>query len=338
MTEIISREIHLRRRPVGLPTEATFELVETTVPEPADGEILVRNIWMSVDPYMRGRMIDRKSYTPPFEVGKVLQGGCIGRVIASKHGKFAVGDCVSGMFGWREVWTSDGKGVIKIDPTAAPLQTYLGTLGMPGLTAYVGLLKIGGLKGDETVFVSAAAGAVGSVACQIARIKGCRVVGSAGSDEKVAWLRDEAGVDHAFNYKTVDDIGRELGRACPDGIDLYYDNVGGRHLEAALLRMRDFGRVVACGMIDQYNATAPPPGPSTIIATVFKRLRIQGFIVTDHFDMLGEFHTAMAGWIADNKIKWRETVVEGIENAPKAFLGLFSGSNLGKMLVQVGPD
>ena len=338
MINKVSREIRLTQRPVGLPTEENFELVEAPVSEPVDGEILVRNIWMSVDPYMRGRMIDRKSYVPPYEIGRSLSGGCIGQVVTSKNDAFAVGDYVSAMFGWREYWTSGGKGVIKLSPTAAPIQTFLGTLGMPGLTAYVGLLKIGELEGGETVFVSGAAGAVGSIVCQIARIKGCRVIGSAGSDEKVAWLRDQAGVDHAFNYKTVDDIGRELGRVCPDGINLYYDNVGGRHLEAALLRMSDFGRIIACGMIEQYNATAPAPGPNTLIATVFKRLRIQGFIVSDHFDMLGEFHTTMAGWIAEGKIKWHETIVEGIDNAPRAFIGLFSGNNLGKMLVKIGPD
>jgi NADPH-dependent curcumin reductase CurA len=333
-----NREIRLRQRPVGMPSEETFELAVSEIPPIADGEFLVRNIWMSVDPYMRGRMMERRSYVAPFEIGQPLSGGSVGQVVESKNPRFAVGSYVLGMNGWREYWVSDGRGVGKIDPKLAPIQAYLGVLGMPGLTAYVGLIKIGAVAEGETVFVSGAAGAVGSVVCQIAKAKGCRVVGSAGSQQKVDWLLSEAGVDHAFNYQKVPDLAAELAHACSDGIDIYFENVGGPQLDAALVNMRDFGRIVVCGLISQYNATSPEPGPSAFGLVIPRRLRIQGFIVTDHADMRDQFLKDMAQWIAMSKIKWRETVVEGIENAPHAFLGLFHGDNLGKMLVKVGPD
>jgi len=337
MSAIKCREIRLRERPVGMPTAETFEMATVSLEGPAEGEILVRNIWMSVDPYMRGRMMDRRSYVAPFEVGQPLDGGCVGQVVASKNPKFAVGDYVLGMSGWREYWISNGKGIGKIDPKQAPIQAHLGVLGMPGLTAYAGLLRVGELKAGETVFVSGAAGAVGSVACQIAKSHGCRVVGSAGSAKKVKWLKDEAGVDYAFDYHTPELVA-ELAKACPGGIDLYFENVGGPQLDAALLNMKDFGRVIVCGLIAQYNATKPEPGPSAFSLVIPRRLKIQGFIVTDHAAARPQFLADMAGWIADGKLKWKETVVEGLENAPQAFLGLFQGENLGKMLVKVGPD
>ncbi len=334
----VSREIRLREHPVGMPTTETFELAEVPIPQPGEGQFLVRNIWMSVDPYMRGRMMGLRTYVDPFQIGEPLSGGCVGQVVQSNHDGFAVGDYVMGMLGWREFWVSDGTEVRKIDPAVAPIQTFLGMLGMPGMTAYAGLIRVGKVKEGDTVFVSAAAGAVGSVVCQIAKIKGCRVVGSAGSQQKIDWLRDEAGVDYAFNYKEVDNLGKELAKACPEGIDLYFENVGGAHLEAALGRMNDFGRVAVCGFIDQYNSPTPPPGPRTLINVIPKRLRIEGFIVTDHLDIAPQFFGDMGQWIAEGKIKWKETVVEGLENAPRAFLGLFTGDNIGKMLVQVGPD
>jgi hypothetical protein len=259
-------------------------------------------------------------------------------VIQSKHDRFAVGDYVLGMSGWREYWLSDGTGVGHVEAALAPIQTYLGVLGMPGMTAYMGLLKVGEAKAGETVFVSAASGSVGSLVCQLAKIQGCRVVGSAGSDEKVAWLKDELGADAAFNYKKSDNLIKQLAAECPEGIDVYFDNVGGDHLEAALWNMKDFGRVVVCGMISQYNATEPVPGPSSIIAVIPKRLKIQGFIVTDFAKQRTEFLSDMANWLGQGRIRWRETVVEGLENAPQAFIGLFSGDNVGKMLVRVGPD
>ena len=338
MTHTISREIHLKNRPEGVPRETDFELAEVELSEIGEGEVLVQNIYMSVDPYMRGRMYDRKSYAPPFQLGKPLDGGSVGRVIESKKGPFQVGDYVLGMQGWREHFVSNGQGLVKVDPGMAPIQSYLGTLGMPGLTAYVGLLDIGRLKEGDTVFVSAASGAVGTVVCQIAKLKGCTVVGSAGSDEKVSWLLKEAGVDAAFNYKKVDDIIAEVGKHCPKGIDVYFENVGGVHLEAALEHMNTHGRIVLCGMISMYNATKPVPGPNNLAYIIGKQLTMQGFIVIDHFDKMGQFHTHMGKWIAESKIKWKETIVTGIENAPKAFIGLFKGENFGKMIVKIGPD
>jgi NADPH-dependent curcumin reductase CurA len=338
MTGTISREFRLKSRPVGLPRESDFELFPVQLPDPSEGEVLVRNIYMSVDPYMRGRMVDRKSYVPPFQIGQPLTGGCVGQVVRSENDSLQAGDYVLGFHGWREYFLSDGSDLTKIDPDIAPLQAYLGVVGMPGMTAYVGLLDIGQPKEGEIVFVSAASGAVGSVACQIAKIKGCRVVGSAGSDEKVAWLLDEAGVDAAFNYKKVDDITLKLGALCPNGIDVYFENVGGEYFEAALTHINTYGRVVLCGMISQYNVTEPQPGPSNLFYAVPKRLLLKGFIVSDHYDRLPQFRADMGAWISQGKIKWRETIVEDIENAPQAFIGLFKGENFGKMLVKIGPD
>jgi NADPH-dependent curcumin reductase CurA len=332
-----NRDIRLKRRPSGLPTLADFELVESDIPTPGPGQVLVRNLFMSVDPYMRGRMIDRKSYVPPFQIGEVLQGGAVGKVAASNaNSQFHIGDYVLSMNGWREWYVSDGAGLQKID--ARPdVQAYLGVLGMPGLTAYVGLLHIGGLKEDDRVFVSAASGAVGAVACQIAKNKGCRVVGSAGSPEKCAYLLDELKLDGAVNYRECGDLSAALTDAMP-GIDLYFDNVGGTHLAAALDNMRPFGRIVACGMIEQYNATEPPQGPRNLMNIVGQRLTMRGFIVSDHFDMTESFKRDMSGWIADGKMIWRETVYDGIEHAPDALIALFHGMNFGKMLVKLGED
>lgn len=336
MAEITSREIRLKRRPTGMPSETDFELAEVQLPEPGEGEMLVRNIFMSVDPYMRGRMNDQASYIPPFELSKPLEGGCVGQVAASRNDRFKVGDYVLGMNGWREYYISDGSDIVKIDPGLGPIQAYLGVLGMPGMTGYAGLLEIGQPKGGETVFVSAASGAVGSVVSQIAKIKGCRVVGSAGSDEKVAWLLDTAGIDRAINYKSVQDLSLELGKLCPEGIDIYFESVGGKHLEAAIDNMKTFGRIVLCGMISQYNATRREPGPGNLFLAVTKRLTLRGFIVTDHMDRRMQFYADMGKWIREGRIKWKETIVGGLENAPKAFIGLFKGENFGKMLVKIG--
>jgi NADPH-dependent curcumin reductase CurA len=319
-----------------MPTEEDFELTQVPVPDPGEGEILVQNIYMSVDPYMRGRMIDRESYQEPFQLGKTLEGGSIGKVIKSNGGAFHVGDYVLSMHGWREYYISDGSGLTKIDHTVAPIQSYLGVLGMTGLTAYGGLLDIGKPKEGETVFVSAASGAVGAVVCQIGKIKGCRVVGSAGSKEKVAWLLEEAGIDAAFNYKEAKNLRKELGKHCPNGIDIYFESVGGKHLEAALEHMNNFGRIALCGAISQYNATTPPQGPRNLYVAIGKRLTLKGFIGSDHNDLLPQFYADMGQWIGEERMKWKETVVEGIENAPKAFIGLFKGENFGKMLVKIG--
>ena len=333
----VNREIHLKSRPTGMPTAANFELVDTPMPRPGPGQFLVRNVWMSVDPYMRGRMMDRKSYVPPFQVGAPLDGGSVGQVVESKHDGFAAGDYVCGFAGggWREYYVCDGAMIQKVDPAVAPLQSFLGVMGMPGLTAYTSLLRIGEPKPGETVFVSAAAGAVGSVVCQIAKLKGCRVVGSAGSDEKIRWLLDEAGIDAAVNYRSCGDLLAAVGKACPKGIDIYYENVGGEHLEVALELMSSHGRLVMCGMIGMYNSVEPPPGPRNLAYVIGKSLKMQGFIVTDFLDMAPQFFADMAAWIGAGRIKWQETVLDGIDQAPQAFLGLFKGENLGKMLVKL---
>lgn len=331
---VSSREIHLASRPEGAPLAEHFALIEREVGPPEEGQLLVKNLFMSVDPYMRGRMRDVKSYVPPFQVGEVMTGGAVGEVVASQLDGFAPGDLVLGMNGWREVYVSDGTGLRKVDPTLAPPSAYLGVLGMPGLTAYVGLLDLGEPKAGETVFVSGAAGAAGSLVGQIAKQKGCRVVGSAGSESKIRYLVDELGFDDAFNYKEGD-LKDHLARTCPDGIDVYFDNVGGSMLEAALGRMNTFGRIPVCGMISQYNATEAVPGPNNMILLVSKRLKLQGFVITDHFDRMGAFFKEVGGWLAQGHITYKETIVEGIENAPDAFMGLFRGENLGKMLVKL---
>jgi len=332
-----NRDIRLKHRPSGLPSPADFELVESDIPTPGTGQVLVRNLFMSVDPYMRGRMRDRKSYVTPFQIGAVLQGGAVGKIAASNaNSDFAAGDYVVSMNGWREWFVSGGEGLQKVE-TRPDMQVYLGALGVPGLTAYAGMLKIGELKKDDRVFVSAASGAVGAIACQIAKNKGCRVVGSAGSDEKCAFLLERLKIDGAVNYREHDDLAAAFADAMP-GITLYFDNVGGSHLEAALENMADFGRIVACGMIEQYNASEAPPAPGNLFQIVSKRLSMRGFIVIDHFDLMERFQRDMKEWIAEGKMTWRETIVDGIEHAPEAFIGLFKGENFGKMLVKLGDD
>ena len=327
-----SREIHLAARPNGVPQPTDFALVEVDVPEPADGEVLIRNAYMSVDPSMRPRMNDVKSYLPPFQVGEVMSGGAVGQVVASRNERVPEGSWVTNWLGWREYALSDGRGLMPVDPAVAPISTALGVLGMPGLTAWVGLLDIGRPEPGETVYVSGAAGAVGSLAGQIAKLKGCRVIGSAGSPEKVAWL-DELGFDETFDYRQTD--AREALR---EGIDLYFDNVGGATLEVALSALRAHGRVVACGAISQYNATERPPGPRNMSYIVTKRLRLEGFIVIDHFDKFPAFLAEVGPWVRDGKVAYRETVIEGLERAPEALLGLLTGENIGKMLVKIGPE
>ncbi|MGF1456128.1 MAG: NADP-dependent oxidoreductase [Alphaproteobacteria bacterium] len=341
MPTLVSREIRLKTRPIGMPKESDFDLAQVEIAEPAEGQVQVRNIWMSVDPYMRGRMVDRESYADPFKLGEALYGGAVGQVVASRNPQFQPGDYVNNFNGWQEAFLSDGTGLTKIDASLGPIQAFLGALGMPGLTAYVGLVGIGKPKAGETVFVSAASGAVGAIVCQIARNLGCRVIGTAGSDDKCAWLRDTLKVDAAVNYRahrSAAALEAAVRAHAPNGVDIYFDNVGGDHLEAAIGLMNPFGRLPICGMIAQYNATTPPPGPSNIIMTVPKRLHIQGFIVSDHPDQAPDFLRAMGQWIAEGRMTWKETVHEGIANAPKAFIGLFEGANFGKMLVKIGPD
>ncbi|WP_369060337.1 NADP-dependent oxidoreductase [Caulobacter sp. 73W] len=329
-----SREIRLKSRPVGMPAKEHFELATVELAAPAEGEVQVRNHWMSVDPYMRGRMYDRPSYVPPFELGKALQGGAVGEVIASNDPSLQVGDTVMSMFGWREAFNAPASSVQKIDAGKLPLQAFLGVAGMPGLTAYAGLLRVAALKDGDVVFVSAAAGAVGSVVCQIAKIKGHTVIGSAGGPEKAAFLK-EIGVDQVIDYKAAPDLKKALKEAAPKGIDVYFDNVGGDHLEAALDAARPFARFAECGMISQYNETGEPKGPSNIMLVVGKNLRMEGFIVSNHYDLQGAFLKDMADWIGSGKLKWKETVENGVENAPEAFVKLFKGENIGKMLVKL---
>jgi NADPH-dependent curcumin reductase CurA len=324
----VSREVVLSARPQGTPQESDFELRDVPDASPGDGEASVRNVFVSVDPYMRGRMTGVRSYVEPFAIGDAIEGGAVGRVVESSYEGLAPGDWVASMLGWREQGVVAGAQLRKLDESVAPPSTALGVLGMPGLTAWVGLVDIGGVQEGETIYVSGAAGAVGSTAAQIAKLKGLRVFGSAGSDEKVEWLRS-LGVE-AFNYRET-----RAKDALADGIDVYFDNVGGEQLEAALGALRPFGRVIACGAISGYNDERPQPGPRNLGFVVTKRLRLQGFIVRDHSDRFGEFAREVGPWLRDGKIAYRETIVDGIENVPAAFAGLFRGDNVGKMLVRV---
>ena len=302
---------------------------------PVEGELLVENQYMSVDPYMRGRMSAGRSYVPPFEIGKALDGSAVGRVLVSRSDAFAEGDIVLHRFGWRERVVAPAKEFTKVDPAIAPVRAHLGVLGMTGLTAYVGLQDIGALKAGETVFVSAAAGAVGSVACQIARIMGCTVIGSAGSAEKVQWLETVARVDHAFDYKTTDDLAGAVRALAPQGVDVYFDNVGGRHLEAALANMNRNGRVVLCGMIGQYNASEPERAPRNLVLAIGKRLTMRGFIVSDHAGRRPAFLADMSRWLGEGAIQHEETIFHGLDAATTAFIALFDGQNTGKMIVDL---
>ncbi|MFG2980087.1 NADP-dependent oxidoreductase [Streptomyces sp. NPDC048258] len=330
----VSREWHLVRRPQGWPVAEDFALREVPVSaEPAPGRILVRNLHMSVDPYMRGRMNDVKSYVPPFQLDEPMQGGGVGEVVASAAEGFAVGDHVLHHLGWREYADLDAKFATKVDASLAPLSTYLGVLGMPGLTAYAGLFEVASFKEGDAVFVSGAAGAVGSLVGQFAKIKGAsRVIGSAGSDEKVTHLTEKYGFDTAFNYKNGP-VGQQLREAAPEGIDVYFDNVGGDHLEAAISSLNVNGRATLCGAIAHYNDTDAAPGPRNLMQVIGKRLRLQGILVNDHAGLQQQFVQDVAGWLRSGELRYDETVVEGVENATSAFLGMLRGENTGKMIV-----
>lgn len=329
------REIRLAGRPWGEPTRAEFDLARVEAPDPVRGQVRVRNLVMSVDPYMRGRMNEGRSYVSPFQVGEPLSGGAVGEVVASESDDLAVGDVVVHEYGWRDYAVQDAVRFQRVDATLAPPEAYLSVLGMPGMTAYVGLLDIAGMHEGDVVFVSGAAGIVGGTVGQIAKLRGAsRVIGSAGSAEKVRYTREELGFDEAFDYHDgrVADL---LETAAPEGVDVYFDNVGGEHLEAALGAMRDFGRAALCGQISVYNATEPPPGPRTIPLTVTRRLTLKGFLVRDHEDRRPDFVRDVGGWLAGGKIHYRETVRDGLETAPDAFIGLLRGENVGKMLVRI---
>jgi len=333
MPKTISREIRLASRPKGLPTAADFALAEVELGPLQDQEVMVRNLFMSVDPYMRGRMNDRKSYVPPFELGKPLGGSAVGEVIESRAPQFKPGDVVLSNNGWREQFNATAKELRAVSRDIQPLSLYLGALGMTGMTAWVGLNLVE-LKAGESIYISGAAGAVGSVAGQLAKLRGCRVIGSAGSTEKVRFLREECGFDVAFNYKESP-VPEQLNRAAPDGIDVYFDNVGGESLSAALSALRVHGRIAACGSIAVYNQEKAPPGPSNLFNIIIKRLTIKGFIVRDWMDRQKEFEQEVAGYFRAGKLKARETIVDGLDQAVPAFLGLFEGKNIGKMVVRV---
>lgn len=333
MESTLSREIRLISRPKGIPTAANFTLAQTELPPLQDQQVLVRNLFMSVDPYMRGRMNEGKSYVPPFELGKVMEGGAVGGVIESRAKEFKVGDAVTSSFGWRESFIASPNDLHPVSREVQPLSVYLGALGMTGMTAWAGLNLVK-VKADDVIFISGAAGAVGNVAGQLAKLRGCKVIGSAGSMEKVLFLRDECGFDIAFDYK-VGPVLEQLNVEAPDGIDVYFDNVGGETLEAALSALRVHGRIIACGGISGYNAEKPKPGPSNLFNMITKRLTMKGLLVRDWLDRQGEFEKEVGGYFRAGKLKNKETVVQGIDQAVSAFIGLFDGKNIGKMVVRL---
>ena len=328
-----AHEIHLASRPKGWPTAETFAQATTELAALRDGDVLVRNLFMSVDPYMRGRMNDVKSYVPSFQIGKPLEGGAIGEVVESRSADLKPGDIVQSMRGWRDLFVAPAAELRPVDTSVQPLSLHLGVLGMTGLTAWVGLNLVN-VKGGDRVFVSGAAGAVGSVAGQLAKLRGCFVVGSAGSDQKVEALTRDFGFDAGFNYKQGN-VRDQLAAAAPDGIDVYFDNVGGDHLEAALACLREHGRIAACGAISRYNEEGPVPGPRNMFLFVTRRLTMRGFIVSDHVREMKTFAAEVAPLVQSGTLKARETVVRGLDNAPQAFLEMLHGGNLGKMIVRI---
>ena len=333
---IVSKFIVLKEYiPVGKPLLSHFELKEETLNLENNQEVLVKNKWISVDPYMRARMTERKNYKPPFEIGKPMEGLSLGEVSQSNTDKFKNGDIVLSEFGWRDKFVTNYKNLKKINPIKVPIQTYLGPLGFTGHTAYIGLFKIANISKNSTVLVSSAAGSVGSTVCQIAKLLGCKVIASTGSDEKVEWLKNELGVDHAFNYKKIDNLVLYFKEIVPEGFDLYFDNVGGDFLEAVIFRMKNFGKIVICGRISQMSATSPGDGLKNMAHILVKRLTIRGFLIFDHIKDTQDFERDMTEWIINKKIKWKETIVKGIENSPQAFLDLLDGKNIGKMLIKI---
>ncbi len=330
-----NRQVRLGARPVGLPKPDDWQHTTEDVPEPGDGEFLVRTEYISLDPAMRGWMNDARSYIRPVRIGEIMRAAALGSVIASNHPGFAVGDHVTGTFGVQEYAVSDGRGVIKADPAVAPLPTYLGVLGLTGLTAYFGLLDIGRPKEGETVVVSGAAGAVGSIVCQIAKFKNCRVVGVAGSDEKCEYVTNELGADACVNYKATGDLNEAVRAACPAGVDVYFDNVGGAISDAVMWLINPRARVAVCGQISMYNSERWETGPRVQPLLLVKSALMQGFIVSDYAARFGEGLQQLGAWVAEGKLKYAESIVEGFENAPRAFLGLFAGENTGKQLVKV---
>ena len=321
--------------PSGMPQNTDFEIKSKEISIDSEKNILVSNLWISVDPYMRARMTERKNYKPPFELGKEMEGYAIGKVISSNEINFNEGDLVFSNYGMRDKFVSNAKNLKKINPINIPIQSYLGPLGMTGHTAYMGLFKHGNLKPGQTVLVSSAGGSVGSTVCQIAKNLGCKVYASTGSDEKVKWLKDELNVDYAFNYKKVDNLVLHFKDICPDGFDLYFDNVGGEFLESAIFQMKNFGSIVICGRISQMNSITPTTGLKNMAHVLVKRLTIKGFIIFDHENEREPFETEMSKWLLEGKIKFKETIYEGIESTPNSFIDMLEGKNIGKMLVKI---
>jgi NADPH-dependent curcumin reductase CurA len=331
-----NRQVLLKRRPTGAPTTADFDIANGPVPDPADGEVLVRGIYLSLDPYMRGRISGTRSYAKPVDIGAVMEGRVVGQVVRSRDPGFREGDYVYGGYGWQLYSAVPGKDLIKLDPNEAPLSTALGVLGMPGLTAYVGLSEIGRPQQGETVVVSAASGAVGAVVGQLARRNSAQVIGIAGGPDKCRYVESELGFDSCIDHRSAD-LGAALDRACPNGIDVYWENVGGAVQQAVFPRLNDFGRMVMCGMVSEYNDVEPRPGPN-LMATVRKRLKIQGFIVSDQWQRFDEYRAMAAPLVRNGELKYREDIVEGLDRAPEAFIGLLNGRNFGKLLIKLGDD
>ena len=341
MSTRVNRQILLNAHPVGFPVDTDFKMVEAVVPDPAHGELLIRTIYLSLDPYMRGRMNPGASYATPVSLGAVMEAGTVGQVVASKHDGFKEGDLVLSGGGWQEYAISDGRGVRKLDPDVAPISTALGVLGMPGMTAYAGLLEVGELQADDTVVVSAASGAVGAIVGQIAKLKGHRVVGVAGAPKKCNYVTGELGFDACVSHHSHT-LADDLTSACPDGIDLYFENVGGKVFEAVLPLLNQFARVPVCGRIANYNMTSLPEGPNAVPQlmglVLVRRLRLRGFIVWDHADLEPDFIREVGSWVRSGQLKYREDIVEGIDKAVEAFQGLMRGDNFGKLLVRVSDD
>ena len=333
---IISKYVALKNYiPTGLPKETDFEIKSKEISINKEKNILVSNSWISVDPYMRARMTERKNYKPPFKIGEEMEGYAIGKVEISNDKSFNVGDLVFSSQGMRDNFVCNADKLKKLKAIDMPIQSYLGPLGMTGHTAYIGLLKHGELKAGQTVLVSSAGGSVGSTVCQIAKNLGCKVIASTGSDEKVDWLKNELKVDYAFNYKKVENLVLHLKEICPDGFDLYFDNVGGDFLESAIFQMKNFGRIVVCGRISQMNVTTPGSGIKNMAHVLVKRLTIKGFLIFDHENEREPFETDMLKWLSEGKVKFKETIYTGIESAPKSFIDLLKGKNTGKMLVKI---
>jgi NADPH-dependent curcumin reductase len=334
MAAAINRQIVLKSRPAGAPALDNFELLQRPVPDPGDGEVLLRTRYLSLDPYMRGRMSAAKSYAKSVEIGEPMVGATISEITMSRNSRFAVGDIVLGYGGWQDYARSNGAGLRKLDPAVAPLTTALGVLGMPGMTAYAGLLDIGQPKSGETVVVAAASGAVGSVVGQIAKIKGCRAIGIAGGLDKCRYVVQELGFDVCVDHRTPDFV-RQLEAACPAGVDVYFENVGGAVQQAVWPLLNDFARIPVCGLVAQYNSSTPIPGPD-MFSVLRKRLTMRGFIVWDFAAKEPDFLREVGDWVRSGRLKYREDVVDGLENAPAAFLGMLQGRNFGKLLVKVG--